>query len=226
MKSVHDPRAAFVAVLLASGLGAALADPLHAVSYDMINGDNSSIGTSLRDDSYTGSGNKLIPYAALSGGLGDLSDGIVAPSNWNITPGPFVGWRDFYLPSPTITFHFAEAVNLDQVNIHINKGYSPSSVDLSMGGTTRNFAVSMGISGAANDWVTFSGVALSGDTLLLRLNDRPAEYISGVFLARDWILISEVSFDGTAAAVPEPASYALLLAGGMVVGAAARRQRR
>lgn len=214
-------------VLLATTAAATQAHALAASSYDLINGDNSSLGTSLRDDSYTGgTGNKAVPYAALAGGLGDLTDGAVAPSNWNITPGPFVGWRDAYLPSPTISFHFAQDVDLAEVRVHINKGYSPGSVDLTMGGTTRHFAVDMGVSGAANDWVSFSGLALSGDTLVLRLNDRAPEIINGTFLSRDWILISEVTFDGTVSAVPESSTHALLLAGLLGLGAGLRRHTR
>ncbi|MBT9500941.1 MAG: hypothetical protein IV092_06835 [Burkholderiaceae bacterium] len=216
-----------VAVLVSAAAMAAAtqAHALAASSYDLINGDNSSLGTSLRDDSYAGgTGNKTVPYAALAGGLGDLTDGAVAPSNWNITPGPFVGWRDAYLPSPTISFHFGQDVDLAEVRVHINKGYSPGSVDLTMGGTTRHFAVDMDVSGAANDWVSFAGLALSGDTLVLRLNDRAPEIVNGIFLSRDWILISEVTFDGKVSAVPESSTHALLLVGLLGLGAGQRRR--
>lgn len=82
-----------------------------------------------------------------------------------------------------------------------------------MGGTTRNHLVDMDISGAANDWLTLSGVGLAGDTLVIRLNDRPAEWIGPNYLSRDWILISEIAIDGSVAAVPEPATASLLLMG-------------
>lgn len=216
-----------IGVVLGAGLivgatSTTTALPLAPGSYDMKNGDNSSVSTSLRDDSYSGgTGNPATPYANLAGGHGDLTDGAIAPSNWNITPLPFVGWRDTVLPSPTITFHFADLVQLDQVSIHINKGYSPSSVDFTMGGVSRNVPVNMGITGAANDWVIFGNLDLVGDALVVRLNDRPAEVIGGNFLSRDWILISELSFDGTV--IPEPGS-ALLLGAGLLAVAGSRRR--
>ncbi len=203
--------------LLAGAAGSAGALQIFAASYDMKNGDSSTPGTSLKDDSYTGgSGNPTVAYALLAGGKGDLTDGAIAPSNWNITPLPFVGWRDSQLPNPEITFHFAAPIHLDQVQIHINKGYSPSSVDFLMGGASRNVVVNMGLSGAANDWVSFPGLDLTGDSLLVRLKNRPADTLS-----RDWILISEVSFDGTV--IPEPAT-SLLVGVGVLALAASRRK--
>jgi hypothetical protein len=206
--------------LLAGAAGSAAALPISASSYDMKNGDNSSPGTSLRDDGYSGgTGNPATPYANLAGGLGDLTDGAIAPGNWNLTPLPFVGWRDSFLPSPTITFHFADLVNLDQVGIHINKGYSPSSVDFTMGGVSRNVPVNMGLTGAANDWVLFRNLDLAGDSLIVRLNDRAPDSIS-----RDWILISEVTFDGVV--IPEPTTLCLVAGGLLAVGAARRSRMR
>jgi hypothetical protein len=221
-------RAAWLSLCLGAwAAGTAVAAPLVVSSYDMVNGDVSSLNTSLRDDSYTGgTGNPAVAYSTLAGGKGDLVDGLVASGNWNLTPGPFVGWRDQRLPSPTITFHFAAPVLVDEVRVHINKGYSPSSIDLTMGGTTRSHVVDMGIAGGANDWVTLSGIALAGDSLVMRLNDRPAEWIGPNYLSRDWILISEVAIDGSVAAVPEPATIPLLLMGLGTIAWVAQRRRR
>jgi hypothetical protein len=95
-----------------------------------------------------------------------------------------------------------------------------------MGGTTRNHLVDMDISGAANDWLTLSGVGLAGDTLVIRLNDRPAEWIGPNYLSRDWIVISEIAIDGSVAAVPEPATASPLLMGlGTMAWFATRRRR-
>lgn len=211
-----------VAALLAMGTLQAAATPLVAASYDTKNGDVSSIGTSLRDDTYAGgTGNPAVAYANLSGGRGDLTDGTIASGNWNVTPLPFVGWRDSVLPSPTLTFHFGDAVHLDQVQIHMNKGYSPSSVDFQMGGVSRNVVVDMGVTGGANDWVVFPGLDLTGDSLFVRLNDRPAEIIGGNFLSRDWILVGEFGFEGTV--VPEPGTGLLMGIGLLAAAGFSRR---
>ena len=201
----------------------AQAVPLAADSYDMRNGGTSTPGSSLRDDSYLGgSGNPAVPYSLLSGGRGDLTDGIVAPSNWDLTPGPFVGWSQAVEANPTITFHFGQMIDLASVKVHINKGYAPGSVDLTMGGITRHVDIDLGLTGAANAWAEFSDLGLTGDTLVLRLNDHARDVI-----ARDWILISEVSFAGAPTApVPEPGSFALMLAGLLAVNASRRALQR
>jgi hypothetical protein len=193
--------------------------PLVADSYDMRNGGTSTPGSSLRDDSYLGgSGNPAVPYSLLAGGRGDLTDGIVATSNWDLTPGPFVGWSQAFEANPSITFRFGQMVDLASVKVHINKGYAPGSIDLTMGSITRHAGVDLGLSGAANAWAEFSDLGLTGDALVLRLNDHAPDVI-----ARDWILISEVSFTGApTAAVPQPGSFALMLAGLLAVNASRR----
>ena len=72
-------------------------------SYDMPNGYTGSY--EYWDESYTGSGNTAADGDPLSGGLGDLTDGVVASDNWYVVeaplgPGPYVGWTI----DPTISF--------------------------------------------------------------------------------------------------------------------------
>ncbi len=118
------------------------------ISYDMLNGNGQAIGGSFNywDKNYTGSGNTTQDNAPLSGGLGDLTDGVIATDNWlnveNVAgEGPYVGWLSL---DPTITFNFANIVNIDSVTIYVDdyNGVGagnvrvPHSVNLSMGGAS------------------------------------------------------------------------------------------
>lgn len=64
--------------------------PISPLFYSGPNGGTGAY--SYFDDSYSGSGSTATPYSALSGGLGDLTDGITTLQNWNTNPGPYVGW--------------------------------------------------------------------------------------------------------------------------------------
>ena len=118
------------------------------ISYDMLNGNGQAIGGRFNywDKNYTGSGNTTQDNAPLSGGLGDLTDGVIATDNWlnveNVAgEGPYVGWLSL---DPTITFNFANIVNIDSVTIYVDdyNGVGagnvrvPHSVNLSMGGAS------------------------------------------------------------------------------------------
>ena len=118
------------------------------IRYDMLNGNGQAIGGSFNywDKNYTGSGNTTQDNAPLSGGLGDLTDGVIATDNWlnveNVAgEGPYVGWLSL---DPTITFNFANIVNIDSVTIYVDdyNGVGagnvrvPHSVNLSMGGAS------------------------------------------------------------------------------------------
>ena len=96
------------------------ADLIQPVSYDMLNGQASTY--SYWDESYSGSGDPTENYSPLSGGLGDLTDGIIATENWYIVeapdgPGPYVGWR---IDPITITFHFEGAPTINEVTIYVD----------------------------------------------------------------------------------------------------------
>lgn len=178
--------------LVATG---AMADELFAKSYDMLNGEIGSF--TYLDDSYNGSGNPGQSGSALSGGLGDLTDGIIANQNWFSTPGPYVGWRDI---TPIITFRFDGVVNLDTVTFYFddsnNNGgvSSPGAVRLSMGGVTLDIIVFDGASGAPIQ-VDATDLDLTGDTLDVTIFDGTDQ----------WVFCSEVKFNGT---IPAPGALA------------------
>ena len=51
-------------------------------SYDHVNGGTGSY--TYFDDSYSGKGNPAVAQSYLSGGLGELTDGVIVNGNWNV----------------------------------------------------------------------------------------------------------------------------------------------
>ena len=125
MKSFANTLA--VAASIASVSGFAVAGQLAVTSYDTPNGDGQASGGSYNywDGTYTGSGAKTTDGAALSGGVGALTDGVVASQPWyNVSndagTGPYVGWLHGTTPDPTVTFHFASSVNVNEIQIQMD----------------------------------------------------------------------------------------------------------
>jgi hypothetical protein len=220
--------------LLALGRAPAQAAPIFPSTYDMLNGNGVASSGSFNywDLSYSGLGGMTtIDNAPLSGGLGDLTDGIIATDNWlnveNLAgTGPYVGWRSgnsALAPNPTVTFRFAGPVNLESITIYVDDsggagGVSiPASVDIGYEGFGyTNFVLVDPDPSFAPVSFTFSGLALTGSSFDVRFNN-----------GNEWVFVSEVAFDGspTSVPVPEPATGLLLLSG-IAAGAYRRRRRR
>jgi len=170
-------------------------------SYSMPNGYSRSYN--YWDESYDGSGCKTCDGAFLSGGTGDLTDGIIATLNWfTVEPppgnGPYVGWSI----NPTLTFHWDSAVTVSSATFHVDDANGNGSVrppsSVVVDGST--FLVP-DPAGSAPFAFTASGLSFTGNDLVVTINRRDV-----------WVFLSEVQFDAVAL-IPEPQTYLMLLAG-------------
>lgn len=196
-------KTAFLAAALCLAAGMSAASTVNPVSYDMPNGSFGSFN--YFDSSYSGSGNKNVPGAALSGGLGDLTDGVIATQNWNAQPGLYVGWQS----DPIITFHFDQVYAFDAITFHFDDSngmgsvFQPTSVSVNGVGY-----VVPDNPGAAPFAFTADLAGLQADSLTVQIFRSPTS---------SWVFLSEVAFDGAlptgapVSAVPLPAGGLLLI---------------
>lgn len=202
-----------------AGPAFAVTTPVAVTSYSMPNGGSSG-GVDpwfYWDLAYNGSGSTTTDGAALSGGTGDLTDGIVPDTTYETLEGPsgagpYVGWRSNVTPNPTIIFNFAGEPGISSMRIHVDNsgigGVGAPGAILINGINTAFTAPDLGTAG----WVEFAGLDATGNSLTLQMNHSSYQ----------WLFISEVAF---ASNVPEPAHWALMIAGFGLVGATLRRRR-
>lgn len=216
MKTLTAMALAVAGISLASP--AMAATQVFATSYSMPNGSGQANGGSYNywDASYSGSGAKTTDGAALTGGSGDLTDGIIAANTWNNVEnaagtGPYVGWLSNVTASPLITFNFSGNTTIDLVRIYLDNSFiggvsAPGSILVD--GVSQSFTppVSFGV-------VDLGGLNLTGGTHTVQFN-----------YSSPWVFVSEVQFFSTQSAVPEPGTWALMLTGFAVLGAALRRR--
>ncbi|MEO0667372.1 MAG: VPLPA-CTERM sorting domain-containing protein [Pseudomonadota bacterium] len=195
--------------LASMGAQAATVTP---TSYDTVNGNTGTY--TYWDDTYNGTGSTTTSGSALSGGTGDLTDGVIATGNW-FAPGEtgkYVGWLN---TDPTITFNFAQAYDFTAVTFHFDDsngsgGVSqPSLVNVNGSGFTIPTNP-----GSAPFSFTVDLTGTKTDTLTTQL-----------FRSNSWVFLSEVTFEADAvSAVPLPAAGGMLLVGLVGFGALRGRQ--
>ncbi len=183
--------AAFVAVLGVGGT--AWADTIEPTSYDMPNGQGGSF--TYYDETYSGAGDPTTALSPLSGGLGDLTDDVIAAGNWiveeTVANGPYVGWRNV---DPTIDFDFDGDYLFDTVTLEVDDSngtggvFPPTTVKITVGANTQQvFAIT--------DPGTSTPI-----TLPLDVGGEFGDSVSVEVISKAnglWVMVSEIDFAGS-----------------------------
>lgn len=215
-----------IAAVLAATASLTTAASLTPASYNMHNGHG--VGSSGRfnywDKEYNGAGCTVCDNDMLSGGTGNLTDGVVTPLNWfNVEnaagTGPYVGWRHEILPDPGVLFLFDHPVDIDTIAIHADDsggagGVSlPSTIVIGAPGFAGAFAVVDPDPGFGPSWLVFDKLGIH-DTIFVNV-------LLGY--GNEWVFVDEIAFAGP---VPEASTLVSMSLGlAAIAGVAARRPR-
>lgn len=214
----------FVVSSLTTVTASAAASHLGVVAYSMPDGAN--LHGAYYDNSYSGTNSG----GFLSGGVGDLTDGVESAS---VSAG-YGAWAPYVLwdgQSPVITFDLGVSSSVSEINTFFKyypsaAVYIPESIGIrvSSNGTSftslnpRTFSETELAPGGndANGIYQLLSTPATGRYFELTLNNQPNNR---------WLALSEVTFKGSVAPVPEPETYAMLLAGLGLIGAVAKRRK-
>lgn len=199
--------AAALAVIASIPIVASASMTLSPVSYDMINGRSGF--NSYRDETYGGPGamgNPAADSSFLSGGLGQLTDGVVGTNSiFDNASFDWVGWLEV---SPVISFDFGQQVTLESLGLHaasVSSIFGDVDLPSSIIWEFSNDGVTFGNSATRT---TTAAEANNPDSQWLDLSvDRTARYARATLIdgQQPWIFVSEFRFRG----VPTPGATAL-----------------
>lgn len=197
-------------ILVVPALATAAVDTrVQPLAYDVPNGESGAF--TYFDDLYSGVGSKETALSLLSGGVGDLTDSIVATENWFTNPSLYVGWRSV---NPTISFYLPQLTTISRIVVHVDDSngaggvFTPESVEIRAG----DFVFSKALADPRRSRplaVDFPALSLTDQRIDVTINRRIGA----------WVMVSEVEFYGVT--VPGPATLAIPCAALL----AARRRR-
>jgi hypothetical protein len=201
------------------------------------------------DGTYTGSGNKTVDNAPLSGGKGVLTNGFMAVDRWDYYAtangtGQYVGWNTIH-QSPNILFHLGGDTVVKEISFWVDNSYvglvgGPESIVIngvtydSGDWTMTPMTPNSGNAGGA-ERITIAGLNLTARDIMVLINpgafgpdaiaynqQHPDFPIPGD--KQPWLMVSEVQFNGVSA-VPELSTWAMMLIGFGLFGFIAYRRK-
>jgi hypothetical protein len=202
------------------------------------------------DGTYSGAGNRTTDNAPLSGGKGALTDGIIANNRWdyhatNNGTGAYVGWNTIH-QSPNILFHLGGDTVVKEISFFVDNSYvglvgGPGSIVIngvtydSSSWNVTPLTPDFGKSGGAEQ-ITIAGLNLTARDILVLINPGPMGADALAYNQQfpnfpipgnkePWLMVSEVQFNGVAAA-PELSTWMMMLIGFGIFGYIAYRQKR
>jgi hypothetical protein len=199
-----------------SFLGAAIAEASSIVvtSYDMANGDGQAQGGWLNywDATYSNcAANDCttdgLSGSILSGGLGKLTDGVIATQPWYDVSdaagtGQYVGWLSL---NPTIDFNFSGTEVVKEIKLFVDNshvGGVAAPVSIVIDGTT--YLNPSSATPSAPEIIDITGLDLTGTSVTVTLNN-----------PNSWVFMSEAQFITGA---PEASTWVMMVVGFAGIG--------